>query len=135
MCTRTKNIWAYLYAMWGTLSLFDTRASAWGFDVKLELPPLTAKHSDVLEIARKAFHAAAGLPNEWPRGIAFLAVHREISEMMSADDASAIRIPFRGFLPRTGFLLRTWLKTAVRRIPARNKAAERTDNTDFSLVS
>jgi hypothetical protein len=98
MCTRTKNIWAYLYAMWGTLSLFDTRASAWGFDVKLELPPLTAKHSDVLEIAREAFHAAAGLPNEWPRGISFLAVHCEMSEMMSADDASAIRIPVLGFL-------------------------------------
>ncbi len=30
------------------------------FDGKLELPTRTAKHSDVLEIAREAFHAAAG---------------------------------------------------------------------------
>jgi hypothetical protein len=65
------------------------------FDGKLELPPQTAEQSDILEIAREAFHAAAGLQNEWPRGIAFLVVHCEISEMMSADDASAIRIPVR----------------------------------------
>jgi hypothetical protein len=42
--------------------------------------------------------AAAGLPNEWPSGIAFLAFYCEISEMMSADDANALRIPVREFL-------------------------------------
>jgi hypothetical protein len=41
---------------------------------------------------------ARGLLNEWPRCIAFLAVHCKISEMMNADDASAIRNPFREFL-------------------------------------
>jgi hypothetical protein len=84
------------------------------FDGKLELPPRTAEHRDVLEIAREAFHAAAGLPNEWLRGIAFLAVHCRISEMMNADDASAIRIPVQGFL-QAGQSKRskweTWLPT------------------------
>jgi hypothetical protein len=47
---------------------------SWVFNSKLELPPQTAKHSNVLEIAREASHAAAGLPNEWSRCIAFLVV-------------------------------------------------------------
>ncbi len=89
---------ADVLVIWVTQSFLDAQASAWVFDSKLELPPQTAKHSDVLEIAREAFHAAAGLPHEWPRGIAFLAVHCEISKMMSADDASVIQIPVRGFL-------------------------------------
>jgi hypothetical protein len=107
---------ADVLAMWGTRSYFDARASAWGFDGKLELPTRTAQHSDVLEMAREAFHAAAGLPspNKWPRGMAFLAVHCEISEMMSADNASAIRIPLRGLLQAgqsKSFKWETWLPT------------------------
>jgi hypothetical protein len=62
----------------------------------LELPALTAKHSDVLEMEREAFHAAAGLLNEWSRSITFIAVQCE--EVMSADDANVIWIPVRGFL-------------------------------------
>ena len=61
----TQNT-ADVLAMWGTRSYFDARASAWGFDGKLELPPRTAQHSNVLKMAREAFHAAAGFPNEWP---------------------------------------------------------------------
>jgi hypothetical protein len=85
--------------MCGTLSYFDAEASAWRFNSKLELPPLTAKHSNVLEMTRKGFHAAAaaaGLLNEWPHCIAFLVVHCEISEMMSVDNASLIWIPVQG---------------------------------------
>jgi hypothetical protein len=84
--------------MWGTLSYFDAEGSAWGFHCTLKLPPLTAEHSDVLQMATEAFYAAAGLPKEWPRGIAFLAVHCEITDLMSADAAHAVRVPVRGFL-------------------------------------
>jgi hypothetical protein len=83
--------------MWGTRSYFDAEGFAWGFHGKLKLPPRTAEHGNVLEIAREAFHAAAGLPNRWPCGMAFFVVHCDISEMMSADDGSAIQIPVRGF--------------------------------------
>jgi hypothetical protein len=89
---------ADVLAMWGTRSFFDAQASAWVLDGKLELPSRAAEHSDVLEIAREAFHAVAGLPNEWPRSITFLAVHCKISRMMNTDDVSAIRIPVQGFL-------------------------------------
>jgi hypothetical protein len=60
-----------------------------GFDGNLKLQPRTAEHKDVLEMAREAFHAAAGLPIEWPCCIAFLAAHCEIAEMMGAADATA----------------------------------------------
>jgi hypothetical protein len=40
---------ADVLAMWGAQSYFDAEGSAWGFDCKLKLPPLTAEHSDVLE--------------------------------------------------------------------------------------
>jgi hypothetical protein len=85
-------------AMWGTQSYFNAEGSAWGFHSTLKLPPLTAEHSDVLQMATEAFYAAAGLPKEWPRSIAFLAVHYEITELMSADAAHAVRVPVRGFL-------------------------------------
>jgi hypothetical protein len=61
----------------------DIAKLSWVFEVKLELPPLTAEHSDVLEIAREALQAFRT---------------SEISEMMSADYARAIRILVRGFL-------------------------------------
>jgi hypothetical protein len=54
------------------------------------MPPRTAEHSDVLQMATEAFYAAAGLPKKWPRCIAFLAVHCEITELMSADAARAV---------------------------------------------
>jgi hypothetical protein len=76
---------ADVLAMWGTRSYFDAEGFAWGFHGKLKLPPLTAEHGDVLEMAREAFHAAAGLPNKWPCGMAFFVVHCEFSEMMSAE--------------------------------------------------
>jgi hypothetical protein len=36
--------------MWEIWSYFDAQESSWGFHSYLELPPLTAEHSDVLEI-------------------------------------------------------------------------------------
>jgi hypothetical protein len=49
-------------------------------------------------MATEAFYAAAGLPKEWPRGITFIAVHCEFTDLMSADAAHAVRVPVRGFL-------------------------------------
>jgi hypothetical protein len=124
---------ADVLAMWGTRSYFDAEGSAWGFDGKLELPSRTAEHGagDVLELAREAFHAAAGLPIEWPSGIAFLVVQCEILEMMSADDASAIRIPVREFLQGScqskSSEGETWLglEPAARRIMRQRRVRER----------
>ena len=47
-------------AIWGTQSYFDAEGSAWGFHGTLKLPPQTAEHSDVLQMATEAFYAAAG---------------------------------------------------------------------------
>jgi hypothetical protein len=46
----------------------------------------------------EALHAATGPRDAWPRGIAFLAVHCEIQELMNADPVHAVLIPVRGFL-------------------------------------
>jgi hypothetical protein len=87
-------------AMWGTQSCFDARESALEFQGTLELPSREAEHRDILQLATGAFYAAAGLPNEWPRGITFLAVQCEIAELMCADPSleRAIQIPVLGFL-------------------------------------
>ncbi len=89
-----------MLAMWGTRSYFNARGSAWEFHCTLELPSRAAAHIDILQMATEAFYAAAGLPNEWPSGITFLAVHCKIAELMCTDPARAraIRIPVRGFL-------------------------------------
>ena len=85
-------------AMWGTQSYFDAHGTAWMFNGLLEVPPRTAEDCDILQMAREAFNAAAGLPDARPRGLKFLAVHCDIAELMSADDASGVRIGVRGFL-------------------------------------
>jgi hypothetical protein len=87
---------------WGTVDYFEARGTAWMFrcslevpalSASLEVPPQSAEDEDFLRMTSKAFHAAAGPKDVWPRGIAFLAVHCEIQELMSADPAHAVRIP------------------------------------------
>ena len=56
--------------------------------------------------------SAAGPRDAWPRGITFISVHCEITELMSADAAHAVRIPVRVFLQpgdKTNNKLETWL--------------------------
>jgi hypothetical protein len=77
----------------GNLALFRRPSVRLGFDGSLQLPPRTAEHSDIQQMAREAFHSAAGLPNEWLRCISFLAVHCEIADLMNADAALAVQIP------------------------------------------
>ena len=74
-------------AMWGSRSYFDASGRAWMFTGSLEVPPRTAADCDILQMAREAFNAAD-----------FLAVHCNIEEFMSADDASGVRIGVRVFL-------------------------------------
>jgi hypothetical protein len=62
-------------AMWGTQSYFAARGKAWTFSGKLEVPAQTANDCDFLQMAGKAFLAATGPRDAWPRGI-FLAEHR-----------------------------------------------------------
>jgi hypothetical protein len=98
--------------MWGTRSYFNAVGSTWRFDGSLQLPPRTAENSDIMQMAREAFNAAAGPRNAWPRSIAFLAVHCEIAKLMSADAAHAVRIPVRGFLQAgqsRSYKWETWL--------------------------
>jgi hypothetical protein len=81
--------------MWRTRRFFDAQTPAWEFDSWLKLPSLTAGHSqlgEVLQMAREAFHAAAGILNEWPHVMTFLAVHCKCVELMSADTARAISL-------------------------------------------
>jgi hypothetical protein len=87
---------------WGTVDYFEARGTAWMFRCSLEVPPLSAslevppqsaEDGDFLQMTSEAFHAAAGPKDMWSRGIAFLAVHCEIQELMSADPAHAVRIP------------------------------------------
>ena len=86
-------------AMWGTRSYFDAEGKAWKFHGTLELPSRAdGRGDDVLQIATEAFYAAAGVQNDWPSGIAFLTVHCEITELMCADEAHAVRMPVRGYL-------------------------------------
>jgi hypothetical protein len=82
----------------GTRDYLEARGTAWTFRGSLEVQPRSAEDGDFLRMTRGAFHAAAGSQDAWPRGIAFLAVHCEIQELMSADPAHAVRIPVRGFL-------------------------------------
>jgi hypothetical protein len=69
----TSNV--SVLAMWGTRSSFDARGKTWAFFGSLAVPSQTAADGDVLQIAREAFNAAAGLRDSWPSGIKFLTVH------------------------------------------------------------
>jgi hypothetical protein len=55
---------ADVLTMWGTRNCFDAEGSTWGFGGKLALLLRTAENSDVLKMAKEAFHAAAALPNK-----------------------------------------------------------------------
>jgi len=99
-------------AMWGTRSYFNAHGKAWMFTGSLEVPPRTAEDCDILQLAREAFNAAARLPDARPSGLNFLAVHCEIAELMSADDANGVRIGVRGFLQSKlskSYKWETWL--------------------------
>ena len=86
-------------AMWGTRSYFYARGCAWMFHGSLALPPRTAEDSDILQMAREAFNAAAGLPNTRPSGIKFFAVHCDISELVTAPETALEgTVSVRGFL-------------------------------------
>ena len=99
-------------AQWGTRSYFDALGTAWMFNGSLEVPPRTSEDFDILQMAREAFNAAAGLLDARPSGLKFLAVHCDIAELMSADDASGVRIGVRGFLQASkskSYKWETWL--------------------------
>ena len=85
-------------AMWGTRSYFEATGRAWMFKGSLEVPPRTAEDCDIVQMAKEAFIAAARLPDERPSGLTFLAVHCDIKEWVSADNASGVQIEVRGFI-------------------------------------
>jgi hypothetical protein len=104
---------ADVLAEWGTRSYFEARGRMWTFSGKLEVPPRAADDGDFLRMAREAFHAAAGPRDAWPRGITFISVHCDITELMSADAAHAIKILVRIFLQAgdtTNNKWETWLQ-------------------------
>jgi hypothetical protein len=74
-------------AEWGTQSYFEARGGTWTFRGKLEVPPLTADDCYFLQMAREAFHAAAGPLDAWPHCITFISVHCKNTELMSTDAA------------------------------------------------
>ena len=82
--------------MLGTWSYFKAEGRVWtrsAFRLKCHPGPWTAKDSEFLKMSRDAFHAARGPRGAWPRGITFLAVHCEITELICADAAHAVRMP------------------------------------------
>lgn len=98
--------------MWGNRSYFDARGRAWVFEGKITLPPQTSEDEDIPHMAREAFHAAAGLPHARPSGIKFLAVHCDITELLTADPAHERRVLIRGFLQASeskSYKWETWL--------------------------
>ena len=122
-------------AMWGTRSYFVARGSAWTFNGSLVLPPRTAEDSDILQMAREAFNAAAGLPNARPSGINFLAVHCDITGLATADAAQEAKVYIRGFLQAgqsKGHQWETWLPHPWQWRPLRGGLG---GNEDFESAS
>ena len=112
-CVNDPTTTGSVLAMWGTRSYFDAEGKAWEFHGTLELPSRAdGRGDDVLQIATEAFYAAAGVQNDWPSGIAFLTVHCDITELMCADEAHAVRMPVRGYLQARqskSYKWETWL--------------------------